>query len=266
MRPGDRASWDGETGAVTCLACLAEASQPADERPSAVRLDEEAEELDRGSAGGSAAREWRQRHDRRQQRIRDRHRHLGGVILALSDDPQSTKAWSVGARGEQIIGERLNRLREVGIAVLHDRRIPGSRANIDHLVISRAGVFVVDTKNYSGRVERRDIGGLFKKDVRLFVGGRDRTKLVTGMEKQVLAVRDALAREEGEFDLVPVTPVILFMADDNWPLLSVRPLRFGNVYVLWGRALRKLIRAEGPVEALRISELERRLAAALPPA
>jgi hypothetical protein len=39
--------------------------------------------------------------------------------------------------------------------VLHDRRIPGRRSNIDHLVIARSGVWVVDTKRYRGKVERR---------------------------------------------------------------------------------------------------------------
>ena len=33
--------------------------------------------------------------------------------------------------------------------ILHDRRVPGSPANIDHLVIGPTGVFVVDAKNFS---------------------------------------------------------------------------------------------------------------------
>ncbi|MGO9962358.1 MAG: nuclease-related domain-containing protein [Acidimicrobiales bacterium] len=33
--------------------------------------------------------------------------------------------------------------------ILHDRRVPGSPANIDHLVIGPNGVFVVDAKNFS---------------------------------------------------------------------------------------------------------------------
>jgi hypothetical protein len=41
----------------------------------------------------------------------------------VSSDPQSTTAWATGARGEQAIGQSLDRLREEGIAVLHDRRI-----------------------------------------------------------------------------------------------------------------------------------------------
>ena len=69
------------------------------------------------------------------------------------------------------------------MAVLHDRRIPGSRANIDHLVISPAGVFVIDAKNYKGRVERRVRGAWLSGEDCLYVGGRDKTKLVGGMRK-----------------------------------------------------------------------------------
>jgi Nuclease-related domain len=39
--------------------------------------------------------------------------------------------------------------------VLHDLALPGSRANIDHLVIGPTGVWVVDTKAYRARVSPR---------------------------------------------------------------------------------------------------------------
>src|SRR5206468_2692354 len=110
-------------------------------------------EAERGRAGASVAREWERRHGLREARVRMRHNGLGGPLLALSSDPQSTSSWATGARGEQTSGRSLDRLREEGIAVLHDRRIPGSRANIDHVLVSRAGVFVIDTKQYKGRVQ-----------------------------------------------------------------------------------------------------------------
>jgi len=149
------------------------------------------------------------------------------------------------------------------MAVLHDRRIPGSKANIDHIVISPAGVFVVDPKNYRGKVEQRDVGGLFRTDLRLFVGGRDKTKLVKGMDRQVAAVRAALAKDEKWRD-VPVTPVLLFISAENWSLLNFRPLRFGEVYVLWSKALGKLLRTEEKIPREGVVDLERLLALALP--
>jgi len=123
---------------------------------------------------------------------------------------------------------------------------------------------VVDTKHYKGRVEQRDVGGWFTTDLRLYVGGRDRTKLVTGMKPQVEAVQRALAARD-EWREVPVTAALLFMSDDNWSLLNFKPLRFGAVYALWGKALGKLIRsADETAERIDVPELERALAATLP--
>lgn len=59
-----------------------------------------------------------------------------------------------------------------GIRVLHDRRVPGTRGNIDHLVVAPAGIFVVDAKRYDGLIRVRDVGGLFKTNERLYVGRR----------------------------------------------------------------------------------------------
>jgi hypothetical protein len=251
---GTLAAWDREKRTATCSACL---------DASTARFTEATVEVDRGVAGGSARREFQRRHERRELQIRERHKRLGGVILALSSDPQSTTAWAAGARGEETVGRYLEALRAEGIAVLHDRRIPGSKANIDHIAISPAGVFVVDPKNYRGKVEQRDAGGLFRTDLRLYVGGRDKTKLVKGMDQQVAAVRAALARDEKWSD-VPVTPVLLFISAENWSWLNFRPLRFGETYVLWGEAFGKLLHAEETIPHDAVVELERLLADALP--
>jgi Nuclease-related domain len=247
LAKGTRAYWDSEKKAVICLRCL---------EPDAVE-----DALDRGRAGGSAAQEWQRRHDKRERRVRERYGRLGGLVLALSDDPQSTSAWACGANGESALGKLLNPLRKEGMAVLHDRRIPGSRANIDHIVIAPAGVFVIDAKNYKGQVQRIDRGGLFSTDYHLYVGRNDQTRLVGGLAKQVVAVRASLGPS---LVSVPVIPVICFVSAD-FPLLS-RPFRFGDVHVLWPRALGKLVRADGALAADEIVQIERRLALAMPAA
>jgi len=65
---------------------------------------------------------------------------------------RSTTAWKLGSEGEATLGRSLDRLTERGYRVFHDLAIPGSRANIDHLVVGPTGVYVIDAKNYSGRV------------------------------------------------------------------------------------------------------------------
>lgn len=36
--------------------------------------------------------------------------------------------------------------------VLHDRRIPGSRANIDHIALAATGVWAIDTRRHVGEL------------------------------------------------------------------------------------------------------------------
>jgi hypothetical protein len=38
--------------------------------------------------------------------------------------------------------------------VFHDLAVPGSPANVDHLVIGPTGVFVIDSKRWRGRVRQ----------------------------------------------------------------------------------------------------------------
>jgi hypothetical protein len=70
-------------------------------------------------------------------------------------------AWRRGAAGERRTARRLDPLERHGWAVLHDLTLPGSRANIDHLVIGPGGVFVIDSKQYRGRLQLDPTGRLW---------------------------------------------------------------------------------------------------------
>jgi hypothetical protein len=70
-------------------------------------------------------------------------------------------AWRRGAAGERRTARLLDLLERHGWAVLHDLAVPGSRANIDHLVIGPGGVFVVDSKQYRGRLRLDSSGQLW---------------------------------------------------------------------------------------------------------
>lgn len=187
---GEQAAWDRATRAVWCLPCARSvlagaAATPPSTEPASIEL---------GVAGGSAQQEFDRRHSKREDRIREAHPRLGGLILALSDHPQSTRAWQSGARGERKLGEKLASLGDSVIA-LHDRQVPKTRANIDHIVIGPAGVYVIDAKRYrNAKIAVRRSGG-FLSPVRtqLMVSGRDNTKLVEAMNWQIAAVRAALS-------------------------------------------------------------------------
>ncbi len=155
---------------------------------------------------------------------------LGGLLLKLSDDPQSTKNWKRGALGEGAWRGELEKELADRAVVLDDRRLGTSRANIDYIVVGPAGVFTVDTKHWKGKVERRQVGPVFERRFGLFVGGRDRSASVDGVGAQTQAVRKALVD-----DPVPVRAVLCFTGD-NWPMLP-RPFVISGVWIGWPRAL-----------------------------
>jgi hypothetical protein len=163
-------------------------------------------------------------------------------VKFLSDDPQSTKAWVKGSEGERKLAAHL--LRTVGdrVVMLHDRRIPGSRANIDHLIVAASGIWIVDAKSYKGKVEQRDVGKWLKTDNRLYVNGRDQSKLAGGLFKQVNAVLQALDGHDMDVDVMAA----LCFVDSEWGLFA-KPFLQGGVLVTWPKMLSKAIAEPGPL-------------------
>ena len=187
LQGGSEAWWDSERKEAKCPSCHANA---ADTAAPAVAPD-------RGAPGASARREYEKRSARERSRkeavvasddawrrsVRDEHPLVGRLASALTPKPtigpesRATAAWKQGATGELRVAEILDGLE--GISTIHDRRVPGSKANIDHLAVGPAGVYVIDAKKYAGGVEKRNVGGWFRVDERLYVGGRDRSKRST---------------------------------------------------------------------------------------
>jgi len=276
---GTAAVYDQATKTVACLECAAEPEQVeiARREPEAIANADDALPLEPeparqptaepgvvvGAAGASAQREYERRKDKRETGIREAHRHLGGLILALSDDPQSTKAWAAGARGEELLGQRLNGLAERGIRVLHDRRIPPTKANIDHIAVGPSGVFVIDAKRYKGRPTRRVEGGLFRpRTEKLMVGSRDCTKLVDGVHKQLDRVRSAL--ERADLAGVPVRGMLCFVEAD-WPLMG-SAFTIADLDVLWPKKAVEYLVKPGPLDEETVQRAHRVLAQAFPTA
>ncbi|WP_210479400.1 nuclease-related domain-containing protein [Naasia sp. SYSU D00948] len=216
-----------------------------------------------GIAGASAQREYERRRAAREQRVRARHPKIGGLLLALVGDPAQTKVWAQGAEGERAVGERLDWLDEA--VVLNDRRVrrPNgrlSRANIDHLVITPTGVWVIDAKTHRGKLEVRRSGGLFSPRVeRLFINGRDRTGLIDGVRRQVDAVAAGL-RGSG-FD-VNVRGALCFVGTEL-PLIDQE---IAGIAIRGRRGLLKLLRRPGPLGVAQLEQLAAQLEEHFPPA
>ena len=250
LRSGEVAVWDRSRRSMRCVECPT--SEPVDLEPAPI---------DVGTAGHSARQEHDRRAAKREADVKgswgDR---VGGWVLKVNTEPQSTRAWAIGAWGEEKLAEELAGIE--GLRVLHDRRVPATRGNIDHIAIAPAGVFVVDAKAYEGLIEIRNYGWFWKPDWRLTVGRRDKSKLARDMSWQVEAVRSAL-EAAGVDPLPPITPVLCFV-DGRWPFLRP-PEEYAGVRLESERSIRDLFTASEVLDEAGIERVTRTLAQALPP-
>jgi Nuclease-related domain len=125
--------------------------------------------------------------------------HLGalvGVVVAAGLGwrlrfrvTPSTLAWRRGASGQRRTARLLARLERRGWAVLHDLAVPGSPANIDHLVIGPGGVVVIDSKQYRGRL-RLDGYGMVWHGRQLLVSALRKVRWQADQADEVLGVAD----------------------------------------------------------------------------
>jgi hypothetical protein len=291
---GTKARWDPNARTTTCLTCCEppDGSRPraADTAATAVIEPTPSEraanvasdpaissdpdvtvvrpDLDGGRAGGSAQREFERRKDKRESRVREKHPRLGGLILALSDEPQSTKAWAKGAEGERRVAQALDALRSETVVVLHDRRVPRSKANIDHLVVASSGIHVIDAKRYTGRIELRSSGTLIRpRPNQLFVNGRNKTNLAEKMANQVDVVRteiaDLLVDGCGPAEAL-IRPALCFV-DADWSWFA-KPMNLDGVLISGPESLTKMIAEPGDLTVEQVLQLGSRLAERLVPA
>lgn len=257
---GTRAWWDADANAVWCLPCHAEpppsspgpGPRPADPGPAPP-----APVVDRGTPGTSARAEHARRHAKRERRLEQRWGRFAGVAKAVSDDPTSTRVWAKGAAAEERVGRFLERRLGGRAVVLCDRKVPGTRGNLDLLVVAASGVWIVDVKNYQGRIRARDVGGWRKTDLRLYVNGRDCTALADAMGWQTVAVATGLEDPD-----VPLTAVLCF-DDAQWGLWG-KPFTVRGVLVTWARKLAERIDRPGPLDPGRVEALAADLSRKLP--
>ena len=80
---------------------------------------------------------------------------IGGFLAVYGNSlievgRQKGYSWDKGLEGEKLVSDYLNTLPK-NYFVFNDVNLPGKRGNIDHVVIGPTGIFVIETKNYSGR-------------------------------------------------------------------------------------------------------------------
>jgi hypothetical protein len=226
-------------------------------RDEAEAHEHKATDLEFGTPGASARARYdalRERDDLRRQQTFGR---LAPLARLLAGPNRPTEAWGRGADGEERIGSLLSRATGEHGVVLHDRSVPHRPTNIDHIAIMPSGIWLIDSKHYRGRLERRTIGGWFRSRPALYVAGRDKSDLVAGALRQRALVRAAAGPD------VPVRAALCFTGTE-WSLFA-RPFSIDEVLITWPRALTRVLRARGPLSARDRNDLAARLASVFPP-
>jgi hypothetical protein len=103
------------------------------------------------------------------------------------------RAWQRGAKGERHTARLLDRLGRDGYVSFHDLAMPDSTANLDHLVLGPSGVFVVDSKDWTGEVHQSSDGLIWHNHYRL---------------DRILATLRWQAQTLGRLLGVPVAPLV----------------------------------------------------------
>lgn len=149
-------------------------------------------------------------------------------LLGPLDPVESSQAakWRRGAEGERRTAGLLVPLRHLGWTVLHDRRIPGSAANVDHLVIGPSGVWVVDSKSWRGRI--KVLG-----DGRLWYGRRCLDGDLRVLCWEASEIGRALGGQGFAGEPLPIHPVLCI----HGARLPREQLRFDNVTLMSPKAL-----------------------------
>jgi Nuclease-related domain len=143
-----------------------------------------------------------------------------------------------GAEGEQITATFMETLGP-NYTAIHDLGIPGSRANVDHVVVGPTGIFVVDSKNHSGRIS-------YNKGT-LWSGTNPQSRQLEALRFESEYVATLLGR--------PVVTIMCFVKGK----LAKDPMLVDGIQIVSLKSLREAIRSGPPT----LSEAEARAAISL---
>lgn len=174
-------------------------------------------------------------------------RRAARLRAAVAQDPGGGAARLAAARrieqgndGERRVAQLLDVLDGAGWVVLHDRyKNAASPGNLDHIAVGPAGVFVIDTKNWTGGRLRLDDRGMaigrYRRDDDLL-----KAKVDADIVRRIAgnAVPDAptqavvaFVEDVGLTDAVPHQQVVLLQAEQLLSWLTREPARLTTTQV-----------------------------------
>lgn len=137
-----------------------------------------------------------------------------------------------GRDGEKAVGQYLDLLRANGAQVFHD--ILGEGFNLDHVVIDRSGVYVIETKTYS-KPDKGSAKIIFKGDS-IVKNGYETNKPIVQAKAAANWLAEVIQSSTGK--KLKVKPVVVF---PGWYVEATYEARSSDVWVLNPKALPSFI-------------------------
>lgn len=131
--------------------------------------------------GGSRLLQAQQIEEARAAQLRETIPVAGEAFANVAPTPRRSRKLRRWAEESRKVGAALQMLEQNGMAVLHDRSIPGTDGNIEHFVVGNQGIVIVRVAPFKGRIRT--------KKTQVFVGGNNITIVMNGLAARVDTVR-----------------------------------------------------------------------------
>jgi len=149
------------------------------------------------------------------------------------------RALKLGRDGEKVVGQSLENLRTGGAIVLHDIMAKDAKDfNVDHVVISYQGIFVIETKTYS-KPKGRDAKVVFDGEKLLVDGWAPSRDPIKQVQANAAWVHELLEESTGKS--FPVKSVLLC---PGWYVETAGARARDRVWVLNPKALAAFLAQE----------------------
>jgi hypothetical protein len=143
------------------------------------------------------------------------------------------KALRQGRDGEKAVGQYLERLRENGTQVFHD--VPGKGFNLDHVVISKSGIYVIETKTFS-KPDKGEARIIYDGEAVFLHGKIENKQPIIQVKAAVSWLIDLLNESTGK--KFNIKPVVVF---PGWYIEPTAESKASDVWVLNPKALPSFI-------------------------
>jgi len=144
------------------------------------------------------------------------------------------RALKQGRDGEKAVGQYLERLRESGAQVFHD--VPGKGFNIDHVVISKSGIYVIETKTFS-KPDKGEARIIYNGEAVFLHGKIENKQPIIQVKAAVNWLTDLLNESTGK--KFNIKPVVVF---PGWYIEPTAESKASEVWTLNPKALPSFIR------------------------